>query len=131
MLGLVAFLWLLAGTAAACESTAGVTPPQGRLESSGVVVVFRTVPPGVEIGRHFIVEALVCADDPAPVLTRVDARMPEHRHGMNYRPTLKSLGAGRYLAEGFLFHMAGRWQLTFDVERAGRRTQLTGDVVLE
>jgi hypothetical protein len=30
-----------------------------------------------------------------------------------------------------MFHMPGRWELTFDVERAGRRTRLTTDVVLE
>jgi hypothetical protein len=131
VLELAALLWLFAGTAAACEARGGITPPQGRIESSGIVVVYRTVPSQVELGRHFTLEALVCADDPAPVLTRVDAQMPEHRHGMNYRPTLTSEGAGRYVAEGFLFHMPGRWQLIFDVERDGHRTRLTGDVAIE
>jgi hypothetical protein len=50
---------------------------------------------------------------------------------MNYRPTLEAKGAGRYLAEGLLFHMPGRWQLLFDVERGGRRTRLSSDVLLE
>jgi hypothetical protein len=57
--------------------------------------------------------------------------MPEHRHGMNYRPTLASRGDGRYLAEGLLFHMPGRWRLLFDLERDGRRVRLTADVPLE
>jgi hypothetical protein len=131
VLGLLSILWLAVVTAAACESSGGITPPQGRVESSGIVVVFRTQPPVLELGRHFTIEALVCTDDPAPVLTRVDADMPEHRHGMNYRPTLRSLGAGRYLAEGLLFHMPGRWRLLFDVERGGGRTRLTTDVLLE
>ena len=89
------------------------------------------IPATVVIGRHFAIEAFVCADDGTPVLTRVDALMPEHRHGMNYRPTLDAKGDGHYVAEGFLFHMPGRWQLSFDVERGGRRTRLTSDVLLE
>jgi hypothetical protein len=116
--------------AEACEVPPGFAP-FGRVEAPGVAVVFRTVPPVIEIGRHFAVDALVCGDGTAPVLTRVDATMPEHRHGMNYRPTLAAKGGGRYLAEGLMFHMPGRWELTFDVERAGRRTRLTTDVVLE
>ena len=123
-------LWLIAGAADACESSSGITPA-ARVESSGIVVVFRTVPPVIELGRHFAVEALVCAHGAMPILTRVDAEMPEHRHGMNYRPALHDIGGGRYLAEGLLFHMPGRWQLLFDVERDGRRTRLTGDIVLE
>jgi len=130
VLGVIAALWLIAGGADACESSPGITMP-GRVESSGIVVIFRTVPPVVELGRHFAVEALVCADGATPTLTRVDAEMPEHRHGMNYRPTLHGNGAGRYVAEGLLFHMPGRWQLLFEIERDGRRTRLAGDILLE
>ena len=103
---------------------------RGRVESGGVVVVYRTLPAAIEIGRHFAVEALVCADGPA-VLTAVDADMPEHRHGMNYRPTLATKASGRYVAEGLMFHMPGRWRLRFDVEAAGRRARLASDVVVE
>ena len=122
---------LLVGAAAeACEPPGGFIP-RARVESAGVAVIFRTVPATIEIGQHFSVEAVVCTEDAVPVLTRVDADMPEHRHGMNYRPTLAAKGRGRYVAEGLLFHMPGRWQLFFDVEHAGRRTRLTTDVLLE
>lgn len=114
----------------ACEPAPGFTP-SGRAESAGIVVVFRTLPAVIEIGRHFVVEAAVCADGAAAALTRLDAEMPEHRHGMNYRPTLEAKGAGRYVATGLLFHMPGRWQLQFDVERGGRRARLTSDIVPE
>ena len=50
---------------------------------------------------------------------------------MNYRPTLAGQGNGRYLAEGLLFHMPGRWELSFDVEAGERRTRLVTDVVME
>jgi hypothetical protein len=57
--------------------------------------------------------------------------MPEHRHGMNYRPTVVKGGDGVYVAEGMLFHMPGRWQLLFDVERDGRVERLSTDMELE
>jgi hypothetical protein len=101
------------------------------MEEAGLVAIFRTLPPVVEIGRHFAVEVVVCAEGTPPTLTRVDAEMPEHRHGMNYRPTLTARGDGRFLAEGLLFHMPGRWRLLFDVEREGRRTRLATDILLE
>ena len=120
-----------AGAAAeACDLPPGFTP-SGRVESAGITVMFRTLPPAIELGRHFAVEALVCGGETPPVLTRVDAQMPEHRHGMNYRPTLAAKGSGRYLAEGLLFHMPGRWELSFDVEDGSRRTRLATDVVVE
>ena len=124
---------LLVGAAAAadaCEVPADFAP-RGRVEAPGVVVVFRTVPPTIEIGSHFAVDTIVCGDGTAPVLTRVDATMPEHRHGMNYRPTLTPKGGSRYLAEGLMFHMPGRWELSFDVEAGGRRTKLATDVNIE
>jgi len=114
-----------------CDAPRGFEP-SGRLESSDVIVVFRTVPPTIEIGHHFAVEAVVCTGAaPMPTRLRVDAMMPEHRHGMNYRPTVGKRGDGVYVAEGMLFHMPGRWQLLFDVERDGRVERLSTDMELE
>jgi len=86
------------GASASCAPPRELTA-QGRLESKDVIVVFRTVPAPIEVGRHFSVEAIVCATPPAQGL-RVDAQMPEHRHGMNYRPRVSASGDGRYVAEG-------------------------------
>ena len=129
--GLVAAALLagVAGSAEACEAPAGFTARK-RLASKDVVVMFRTVPEAIEIGRHFSVEAVVCATPPTQGL-RVDARMPEHRHGMNYRPTVAATGPGRYVAQGMMFHMPGRWQLVFDVQRGGRTERLATDILLE
>lgn len=116
----------------ACE--AADFAPRGRLESPTTVLVYRTRPEAIEIGRHFAVDAIVCARSGAagPVTgLRVDAQMPEHRHGMNYRPRVSPAGDGRFTAEGFLFHMPGRWRLQFDVERGGRTERLETDVILE
>jgi hypothetical protein len=54
----------------------------------------------------------VCPGTGALVAT---AHMPEHKHGMNYKPVVKPLGNGRFRAEGWLFHMPGRWEFLFDV----------------
>jgi len=126
---------LLVGTSEAvppCTAPTGFGPP-GRLESSDVVVLFRTVPSPIEIGQHFTVEALVCPTPPPGVAAgfMVDARMPEHRHGMNYRARVFRKPDGIYVAEGLLFHMPGLWQLMFDVERGGRMERLTTDIDLE
>ena len=122
----------IAAAAPPCEAPRGFAP-QGRLESSDAVVLYRTIPPAIEVGQHFAVEAVVCptpTDGGAPAL-RVDARMPEHRHGMNYRPRVVKKGDGLYVAEGLLFHMPGLWQLMFDVERGGRSDRLMTDIDLE
>ena len=115
-----------------CEAPLSFGAP-GRLESSDVVVLFRTVPSAIEIGQHFTVEALVCPTPPigAAAGFMVDARMPEHRHGMNYRARVFRKPDGLYVAEGLLFHMPGLWQLMFDVERGGRMERLTADIDLE
>ena len=56
--------------------------------------------------------------------------MPDHRHGMNYRPAVTLDGLSG-TAEGLMFHMPGRWQLILDVRGAAGRETLTADAVLE
>jgi len=91
-----------------------------RLESKRYVLSYRAAP---EVGKHFSVEVAACAKNgAAPKALKVDAYMPEHRHGMNYRPTVKTLGPGRWQADGLMFHMPGKWELLFfvDGERLAR-----------
>jgi hypothetical protein len=124
---------LLAGAAAVEAAPRGCDAPGTRLESDRYVVIYRTRPAKLAVGEHFAIEALVCAkgQSAAPAGLRVDATMPEHRHGMNYRATVAAKGGGRYVAEGLLFHMPGRWQLLFDVEARGSADRLASDLVLE
>jgi hypothetical protein len=126
---LLAALAVAAPVAAAAQCDA----PGARIESERVVVVYRTVPAKIAVGQHFAVEARVCAKGAgaAPTALRVDADMPAHRHGMNYRAKVVPKGDGRYVAEGLLFHMPGHWRLLFDVEAGGRRERLTADLTLE
>jgi len=113
-----------------CEAPPGFDSPQ-RLESADVVVLYRTLPAPIALDRTFAVEAVVCPAPPGPGGLAVDAYMPEHRHGMNYRPRVSRRSDGVYLAEGLLFHMPGHWQLRFDVARDGRTDRLSADVELD
>ena len=90
-------------------------------------------PAPLSVGRHFALDIVVCPEPgtPAPLALVVDARMPAHRHGMNYRPTVRALGDGRYRAEGLLLHMPGLWQLRFDLSVAGRIERLVHEVELQ
>jgi hypothetical protein len=78
--------------------------------------------PAIEVSRHFSLSILVCPADAE--LRVVDATMPAHRHGMNYRPSLKPLGGGRWRADGLLFHMAGAWELRIELRHSGRSVEL-------
>jgi hypothetical protein len=110
---------VLAAPAAACELPAGK-----RLESARIALSYRTAPAKIAVGEHFEVHFATCPNVRGPI--RVDAHMPEHRHGMNYRPSIAP-AAGGYRSEGWLFHMPGRWEFVFEV--GGER--LTDSVQIE
>ena len=126
-----ACLLLCAGAAGACgEELRGATRT---IEGKSYVVVFKTVPDPIAVGSHFALDFAVCprAKAEAPRAVRVDANMPEHRHGMNYRPVVTTRPSGAYRADGLMFHMPGRWDLTFDVDASGGTERLTGTMQLE
>jgi hypothetical protein len=103
------------------------------VESSRYVVAFATTPDPIAVSRHFVVDFAVCprGDAGAPESVRIDAAMPEHRHGMNYRPGVTTVSPGIYRAEGLLFHMPGRWDITFDLVAADRTERLTSTLRVE
>lgn len=112
---------------AACD------PPGDRLESRHYLLGYRTQPARIAVGEHFAVEFALCAKGgaPMPQTVQVDAHMPEHRHGMNYKASVKALGGGGYRAEGMMFHMPGRWEFVFELRAGGATERLTNSVVLE
>ena len=128
---------LLGGVAgsAAWASCGDHLPAQARHLAStpGMQVAFAPRPWPLVVGRHFALDLVLCpaADALLPATVRVDADMPAHRHGMNYRAAVKPLGAGRFSAEGLMFHMPGRWRFIFDIDRAGQTTRVTHEVEVE
>ncbi|MBM3548254.1 MAG: hypothetical protein FJX54_14995 [Alphaproteobacteria bacterium] len=102
------------GAAEACE------PPRldasTRIDGKRHVLLFRGVPSPPPLNTSFAVEIAVCARDGASVAApRVDAWMPAHRHGMNYRPSVVARAPGSFRADGLLLHMPGRWEFVFEV----------------
>jgi YtkA-like len=89
---------------------------------------WRTSQP-VVTGDLFSVETVLTDAAGAPVIgghVRVDARMPQHGHGMATKPEADpgvcaapdtcTHPEGRYRMDGMKFHMPGDWTVTFDVD---------------
>ncbi len=112
-------LLALAGAAAACGEAFGAGAQ--RIEAPAAQIAWRATPSPILVSRHFTLDIELCpaAGQPLPAAIGVDATMPEHRHGMNYKPSLTAAGPGRWRAEGLLFHMPGRWELVFEWRDAG------------
>ncbi len=84
--------------------------------------------PVIMVGTHFALQVRAC-----PVtaeLVRVDATMPAHRHGMNYRPSIAATGPGAWHVEGLMFHMRGSWELVLELRQGGRMHRLRQAVEL-
>jgi len=100
--------------------------------SDHYMVAFRPEPMRIEIGEPFSLLFNVCTKNDKPAeLIAVDAQMPEHKHGMNYRPTIVSMGDGRYRVEGMVFHMPGRWEISIDVRAGEESERLSHEFILK
>jgi cytochrome c peroxidase len=128
----IAFRLLLAASGlAAAGAAAACTPPLDgtRLESPRFVLAFK--PQRLAVAEHFAVEVGICAKSPAKVDSlKIDAHMPEHRHGMNYAPQVKPLGPGRWRAEGLMLHMPGKWEFVFEIRAEGKTDRLAHPIIL-
>ena len=114
---------LAAPIASACE-----LPARGeRFETPGHQLALATEPSVVRPGTFFAVVLAVCPRDGKATVesVRIDARMPDHRHGMNYVPRVAAAGPGLYRAEGFMFHMPGRWEFVVELRGGGRSERAT------
>jgi hypothetical protein len=125
-----------------CMATANAACPPG--DADGTVIKTKELAlayrPSIEgktaripMAKHFALEVQLCDKDgiSAALLKNADATMPEHRHGMNYRPVITPLGSGRFRVEGMMFHMAGHWQLSFEVQTGKEVTRLIHDVQID
>ena len=100
--------------------------------SSHYLVAFRPEPMRIEVGEPFSLLFNVCTKSDKPAeLVAIDAQMPEHKHGMNYRPTIVSLGEGRYRVDGMVFHMPGRWELAIDVRAGEESERLSHELIVK
>lgn len=96
------------------------------LESGSVRVGWQSSPAKIQVGEPFELVVSVCPK--GALLRKVDASMPLHRHGMNYRPSIHPVGEGRWQVQGMVWHMSGMWQLAFSVALPGGGQ--TGSMIL-
>ncbi len=99
-------------------------------------VAYTRTPDPIPLNKMFTLSVSVgSAQDRARALTGIelhaDAAMPEHDHGMNTRPKVKTNPDGTFTVRGMLFHMPGRWELYLDVVRAGITERAQFEVRLE
>lgn len=120
---------LAAGLLVAPAAQASCPLPASALQSGAIQAAW-TVDDGgpIRVGHHVVLMLRLCPRDAA--LLRIDAVMPEHGHGMNYRPSVTAAPAGRWRAEGLLFHMPGTWELRLDVQADGRTERLRQTIVV-
>jgi hypothetical protein len=119
----------LAGLACSVARAAPCDDAQAMRAASGSwqVALLPAVRP-LPVGRHFALEVQLCSPVQGVRALRVDADMPAHRHGMNYRTTVKPLGADRWRAEGLMLHMPGRWRFIVEFDTSGGVQRLTHEV---
>ena len=126
----VLFATLVTQAARACDP-AGLGDVD-TLSAPGYAIAFKPDPAPITTGTPFALDIFVCTDagKPAPSTVAVDAAMPEHRHGMNYKPLITSRGDGYFRAEGLFLHMPGRWVISFDFGAGSDKVHLEADLVL-
>lgn len=117
------------------QSASACTVPEGftRLSTPEAEIAYRWEPGELKVGQFFAADVIACrAPGPAAVREIVlDAQMPAHGHGMNYRPTTTQTAPDRFRFTGLMLHMTGKWRLTFDLFQDGRSTRLVQEVTLK
>jgi hypothetical protein len=118
----------LAQGASACVVPEGFA----RVATAEAEIAYRWEPSVLKVGQFFAADVIACRAPGAGAVREIvlDAQMPAHGHGMNYRPTATPAGQGRFRITGLMLHMAGTWRLTFDLVHGDTRTRLTQEVTL-
>jgi hypothetical protein len=131
---IAAVLLFMAAAAALPDRAWACGAEQGfhRLTTKDAEVAYRFKPPTLKVGQFFAAEVIACrAPGGEPVReVLIDATMPAHGHGMNYRPSSIQTGDGHYRFTGLMLHMPGAWQITVDLVQGTKRTRLVHGVNL-
>lgn len=92
-------------------------------QANGFWCGWKPVQAPLEMGPSFPIEVRVSTSkdgeplDLSPQQIAVDARMPDHGHGMLQHVEIQQLGPGHFRVNGMRLHMLGYWELTVDVTR--------------
>jgi len=102
-----------------------------RLATTDAEIAYRWQPAPLKVGQFFTMDVIACRASGTVETIIVDAQMPAHGHGMNYRPRATQTDPSRFQVSGLMLHMPGRWRLTVDLVQADRRTRLEHDIDLK
>ena len=129
--GRLSAVLLACGMSTAGFAQCDAAPGSLRAEGREAVVLFQPRPGPMKAGEMFALDVVVCSKHGEARALAVDATMPEHKHGMNYKPVVKRAAAGSFAVSGIMFHMPGRWQFVFDIETSAGRERVLHDITLE
>ncbi len=91
--------------------------------SDHYMMAFRPDPVRIEVGEPFALVLNVCTKNGEPAeLVAVEAPDARAQARHELPADHRRSGDGRYRVEGLVFHMPGRWELSFDV-RAGEESE--------
>jgi YtkA-like len=132
---LVALIFLSVSQIAVAVCVDGKSDHQYSAKSGEYNVGFTPSLLPIPVGKQFNVAFEICAlnEKPLPSDVKIDADMPAHKHGMNYKAKVSKNGNG-YLAEGLMFHMRGKWRVTFELEKkevAATSVRLSQEITIE
>ncbi|MCP4430773.1 MAG: hypothetical protein GY806_07340 [Gammaproteobacteria bacterium] len=112
----------------ACEPSDG-----DRFEIDSETILYIVFPDNAPVvSEYFDLDFFICKNHQpwSPSRISVDASMPAHKHGMNYRPEVFHSAIGRYHIRGLLLHMPGHWRFDVEIEYPGSRLQIKFDRTL-
>ncbi len=122
---------LVAASCASAFAACDAKPGAMRAVSPNAVVLFQPRPAPIKVGELFALDVEVCATKGEARGVSMDATMPEHKHGMNYKPVVKKSAGNTWSATGFMFHMPGRWQFAFEVDTGAGRERVLHILTVE
>lgn len=126
---------LLTNGAIAADKATSQLPPHLLSDGGAFDLALSSTPRQIPLNELFELTVEVkpakSVKDPNPPWLSVNATMPAHQHGMNTRPRIEDLGNGKFVIRGMLFHMAGEWELAFDVAKGSVREHATTTIVLD
>jgi hypothetical protein len=95
------------------------------IESPNFTIAYEPSVWPIPVGKLFAVRVQVCSASSSDVVSglKIDADMPAHKHGMNYKPSVSKQSDTVFLAQGLMFHMPGQWRMQFEFETSANPSQ--------
>lgn len=87
------------------------------------------------VSEPISLQVTVCGPQAVDTQVTLDATMPAHGHGMNYKPeqtvSNETDDEKTVQVEGIVLHMPGQWRWFVELELAGKKSTLTHDFLLD